>query len=167
MLAVLILDCAGCPHPGLPPPAGGGDAATCNSRTDMWQHLPPPLVGEDRGGGKRAPKHLPPHLWGGPRRGQRAPTGSIFLPHSWGRTEEGESEHKPKTGDNEHLPINLHATRTRASGRRSVSLPLPCPVPTFWWYAYRPLTDNLHPTTDDISIHVGSDTDAPDGYPNQ
>ena len=150
MLAVLILDCAGCP-PSRPSPASGG-RRRCHMqllRTHIWQHLPPPFMGEDRGGGKRAP------------------TGSIFLPHSWGRTEEGESEHKPRMGNNEHLPINLHATRTRASGRRSVSLPLPCPVPTFWWYAYRPLTDNLHPTADGISIRVGSDTDAPDGYPNQ
>ena len=168
MLAVP--DCAGCP-PSRPSPASGGrrrchmqlqhsHVAASSSpihgggprrgkASTNWQHLPPPFMGEDRGGGKRAP------------------TGSIFLPHLWGRTEEGESEHKPKTGDNEHLPINLHATRTRASGRRSVSLPLPCPVPTFWWYAYRPLTDNLHPTADGISIRVGSDTDAPDGYPNQ
>ena len=42
------------PHTGLPPQAGEGDAATCSFLTDMWQRLPPPFMGEDRGGGQQA-----------------------------------------------------------------------------------------------------------------
>ena len=123
MLAVPYSIVLAVPHPGLPPQAGEGDAATCSFRTHIWQHLPPPFMGEDRGGGKRAP------------------TGSIFLPHSWGRTEEGDCEHGPRRGtastDRElnpssHSPASLSIQR-RASARSSRALrrsPLFSRVPT-------------------------------------
>ncbi len=47
------------PHPSHPPRSGEGDAATCRYRVGILQHLPPPCMGEDRGGGQTTS-----HLWG-------------------------------------------------------------------------------------------------------
>ena len=44
--------CALSPIPVFPRDAGEGDAATCSLITNIWQHLPPPFMGEDRGGGQ-------------------------------------------------------------------------------------------------------------------
>jgi len=68
------------PHPGLPPQAGEGDAATCSFLTDMWQQLPPPLMevctlspipAFPRKRGKETLPHAASSLT----------CGSIFLPH--------------------------------------------------------------------------------------
>ena len=40
------------PIPAFPRAAGEGDAATCRYRAGILQHLPPPFMGEDRGGGQ-------------------------------------------------------------------------------------------------------------------
>ncbi len=40
------------PIPAFPREAGEGDAATCRLNTRILQHLPPPCMGEDRGGGQ-------------------------------------------------------------------------------------------------------------------
>jgi hypothetical protein len=39
--------CALPPIPAFPRDAGEGDAATCSLITNIWQHLPPPFMGED------------------------------------------------------------------------------------------------------------------------
>ena len=44
--------CALSPIPAFPREAGEGDAATCRYRVGILQHLPPPCMGEDRGGGQ-------------------------------------------------------------------------------------------------------------------
>jgi len=54
VIVIVIVIVPAVPHPGLPPQVGEGDAATCSFITDIWQHLPPPFMGEDRGGGQRA-----------------------------------------------------------------------------------------------------------------
>ena len=50
------------PIPAFPRNAGEGDAATCKLGDSMWQRLPPPRVGEDRGGGQRVPNPKCEHL---------------------------------------------------------------------------------------------------------
>ena len=113
--ALSLVRCTLSPIPAFPREAGEGDAATCGYRVGILQHLPPPCMGEDRGGGQttssaRCPPSQPSPAKRGketlPHAGTEWAFCSIFLPHAWGRTEVGDKR----------LPIKIFTLRHSAVG---------------------------------------------------